>query len=84
MIRKQIYIPETMNEDLTKLAKVRGEPAAQIVREFIEEGVKKATEIDYTGKKALRSLMNIKARGGPKDLSTNLDYYLYGEPKREE
>jgi hypothetical protein len=57
---------------------------AQVVREFIEEGVKKATAIDYTGKTALRALASLKLKGGPKDLSHNLDHYLYGGPKKDE
>jgi hypothetical protein len=84
MIRTQIYIPETTHKELVKLAEVKRQPMAQVVRDFIEEGVKKAIEIDYTGKGAIRNLFNIKATGGPKDLSTNLDHYLYGGPKKAE
>ncbi len=40
-------------------------------------------ERDKNGKKALLSLLQIKAKGGPKDLSKNLDHYLYGSPKRK-
>ncbi len=84
MIRTQIYIPETTHKGLLKLAEVKGEPMAKLIRDFIEEGIKTATEIDYTGKKAIRNLLHIKATGEPKDLSTNLDYYLYGGTKKEE
>lgn len=84
MIRTQIYIPEITHKELTKLAEVKGQSMAQVVRDFIEEGVKKATEIDYTGKTVLRNLLDMKLTGGPKDLSTNLDHYLYGEPKKKE
>jgi hypothetical protein len=84
MIRTQIYIPEATHRELTKLAEVKKQPMAQVVREFIEEGVKKATEIDYSGRTTLEALANLKLKGGPKDLSHNLDYYLYGGPKKNE
>lgn len=84
MIRTQIYIPEPIHEALTRLAAVKAKPMAQIVREFIEEGVRNTQAVDDTGVKAIENLLKIQATGGPKDLSTNLDYYLYGGPKKEE
>jgi len=84
MIRTQIYIPEETHKELTKLAEVKKQPMAQIVRDKFEDGVKRVREIDNTGVTAIENLLKIQATGGPKDLSTNLDYYLYGGPKKAE
>jgi predicted DNA-binding protein len=84
MIRTQIYLPEETHKELTSLAEVKRQPMAQIVRDFIEDGVKRVKEIDNTGITAIENLLKIKATGGPKDLSTNLDHYLYGGPKKKE
>lgn len=39
-------------------------------------------EIDRSGKQVLRNLLKLNLTGGPKDLSTNIDHYLYGAPKK--
>jgi len=65
------------------LAEARGEPMAKIVRDILEERFEHVEENDYSGKRALRSLLKLQFRGGPKDLSANLDHYLYGAAKRE-
>ncbi len=84
MIRTQVYLEETARQELKKIAVIKGQPMAQVVRDFIEEGVQKVKQTDYSGKTTLQALANLRLKGGPKDLSTNLDYYLYGGPKREE
>lgn len=84
MIRTQIYIPETIHKELVRLAQEKQEPMAHIVRVFIEEGIGKTKNADYTGKTAIRNILKVQARGGPQDLSTNHDHYLYGGPKESE
>jgi hypothetical protein len=84
MIRTQIYIPEILHLRLTRLAQERREPIAKIVRIFIEDGLQKTTAIDQSGKTALKNLFSLGFKGGPSDLSTNLDHYLYGGPKKSE
>jgi predicted DNA-binding protein len=83
MIRTQMYISEKAHKNLVALAEAKGEPMAKIVRDILEERFENVGASDYSGKQALRSLLKLQFRGGPKDLSTNLDYYLYGAPKRE-
>lgn len=41
MIRTQIYLPEEMHSKLNRLATVRNEPMAHIVRTFVEEGLQR-------------------------------------------
>ncbi len=81
MIRTQIYIPETLHTKLQRLAEEKRQPMAALVRQFIEDGVR-TTGQDISGKTTIKQLLQIQARGGPNDLSTNLDHYLYGGPKK--
>lgn len=82
MIRTQIYIPEDIHSQLLQLAKTRSTSMAEITRDFIEKGLKTSRDIDTSGKTVMRKLLNMHIRGGPRDLSTNLDHYLYGGPKK--
>lgn len=81
MIRTQIYIPEPMHQQLVQLSTARKEPVAKILREFITKGIQ-TSGIDTSGRSAMRAIANLKFKGGPKDLSKNLDHYLYGGPKK--
>lgn len=81
MIRTQIYIPKYTHERLLQIARARKEAVAKLVRDFIEAGLEK-TPLDSSGKQALKALGQLKLKGGPKDLSKNLDHYLYGKRER--
>lgn len=83
MIRTQIYIPDDIRSQLIQLAKARSTSMAEITREFIENGLKNSKHIDRSGKTVLKRLLNMNIRKGPKDLSANLDHYLYGGPKKK-
>ena len=77
MIRTQVYLPEQLYQEITIVSKKEKKAAAQVVRELLEEGLlikRKNTSIG----KALLLLSKINAQG-PKDLSTNIDNYLYKE-----
>lgn len=84
MIRTQIYIPQNIHNKLTRLAKQRGEPMAEVVRELLEYGLEKKKNVDCTGKTAIENLLKIQATEGPRDLSKHIDYYLYGGFKKNE
>lgn len=81
MIRTQIYLDEEVHRDLTVLAKEEQESMAKLARDILKEGVYKRKGLDKSGKGVLKSLLSIKATGGPEDLSKNLDHYLYGDSK---
>jgi hypothetical protein len=55
---------------------------AKIVRQFIKDGLRRVRARDLSGKQALQRIGNLGLKGGPRDLSRNLDHYLYGSPKR--
>ena len=48
------------------------------MRNFIEEGLQRTSQ-DYSGKKIIKNIASLNLRGGPKELSQNLDKYLYGD-----
>ena len=77
MIRTQVYFPEEIYTEVKVVAKKENKPTAQVVRELLEEGLNLKRQKSSVGK-ALLSLTTIKAKG-PKDLSSSIDKYLYGE-----
>ncbi len=83
-MRTQLYIPQPMHTQLTQLATTSGQPMAQIVRQFITDGLNRHKDTDYSGKQTLHNIANLKLKGGPKDLSIRLDQYLYDTPNNHE
>ncbi len=83
MIRTQVYFDEKTHKQLLRLAKLHNKSMAQLVRESVEEKVKSIEEKDTSGFAVLQSLIDNAVIGGPQDLSTNIDHYLYGGPKKK-
>jgi len=81
MKRTQIYLPEHTHQTLLRLAQKRKVSFAQIVRVCIDKEMGRMDGDDF-GKKTMKAIARLGIRGGPKDLSTNLDQYLYGKTKR--
>lgn len=84
MNRTQIYLPQNRLRELRKIAHERNTTLSQVIREFVERGL----EGDKSPKKKTKkfeSLLDVADNiermgvGGPKDLSQNLDKYLYGK-----
>lgn len=83
MIRTQVYFDEATHKSLLKLAKLHNKTMAQIVRESVDEKVKSIEEKDISGVNFIQNLIDNAVTGGPKDLSINIDHYLYGAPKKK-
>lgn len=83
MIRTQIYIPEVLHRKLMHIAKTEDVSMAKVARDILEEGTKERKKVDRSGIKTLEALSKLGFTGGPKDLSENLDHYLYGAPKKK-
>jgi len=66
-----------MDRELEIAARKEGKREAQLIREFLAAGLKMETPIENAGT-FLLDLAAIGARG-PKDLSTNMFDYLYGD-----
>jgi hypothetical protein len=77
MIRTQLYLPTDLHHQIMQLAKQQAKPMAEIVRNFISQGLQRSN-IDQSGKNTLLALSKLNIQGGPTDLSQNLDQYLYG------
>ena len=78
MIRTQIYVPDNIHRQLIQEAQKQGASMAHLVRNFIEAGLRHKKNTDTSGKSALEALLRMSVKGGPKNLSANLDQYLYG------
>ena len=77
MVRTQIYLPETVHKRLTSMAKQRKLSMGHLIRAFIEGSLSKEQSQYISSQKAMRKLFEMNITGGPKDLSKNLDSYLY-------
>ena len=79
MIRTQVYLTEDQARDIKLRAKHENKREAEVIRELLSEGMKKAASKaqESTGE----SLLRLAAIGGkgPADLSSRVDDYLYGE-----
>ncbi|OGG17137.1 hypothetical protein A3D77_01110 [Candidatus Gottesmanbacteria bacterium RIFCSPHIGHO2_02_FULL_39_11] len=76
MTRTQIYLPGDQLIQLQFLAKKKNTKMSKLIRAFIEHG------IENERKKAKKNTFLTDLAGsvtkGPKDVSKNLDKYLYG------
>ncbi|MBI4991276.1 CopG family transcriptional regulator [Candidatus Gottesmanbacteria bacterium] len=78
MIRTQVYLPEDLYRNLKLLSATSGMNFSELIREgakvVVEKKTKKRRKFD-----AWKDFVGV-LKGGPKDLSSNIDYYLYVEP----
>lgn len=81
MIRTQVYLDENIYRDLISLAKREKISMAKAAREILYEGLRKRKNTDLSGKHVLRKLLEMQITEGPKDLSSNINHYLYGAKK---
>lgn len=83
MRRLQIYLPEETYQELRAEAYTKNSSIAEIVRKRMSKKVKKTEK--NSGKAHSEAMLKfaklVKKKGwkGPKDLSSRVDYYLYGE-----
>ena len=75
MIRTQIYLQETVHERVKTVAKRKKRSVAHLYREFINKGLQEETSDSRGGDLTTLARLNIK--GGPKNLSSNIDKYIY-------
>lgn len=76
MIRTQVFLPEKTYQFIKIRALREKKPAAQIVREVLEAGMAKFPRPESEDVWAKLAKLNVK---GPRDLSKNIDKYLYEE-----
>ena len=76
MIQKQISLPEELDQQIRERAKLLKESEERVIRELLEEGLKKPKQQWKNAGDALSSLSELGIKG-PKDLALNHDKYLY-------
>lgn len=77
MIRTQIYIQETLHERAKNMARSKKQSLANLYRDFIANGLKASQNRGGD----LTALAKLNIKGGPKNLSRDIDKYLYGSKK---
>jgi metal-responsive CopG/Arc/MetJ family transcriptional regulator len=83
MLKTYLYIPQHLNEKINVIAKAQKKSKAEVIRQALERGLKE--ERGRSGAEALLDLVKFAKEQkikGPRDLSTNHDYYLWGMPKK--
>jgi hypothetical protein len=75
MLRTQIYLPEDLKLQLQLYAQREAIPVSEVIRKAVVKEIRKNTA--QIGS-PLAKIAALAVKGGPKDLSTNLFSYLYG------
>lgn len=78
MLRTQVYLPEELDQDLKLLAKKEEKAVAELIRELLREGLARKKRKRKNAGDTLLDIAKLAGKG-PRDLSTNLFDYLYGE-----
>ena len=76
MIRTQVYIPDDLHRDMALLMRQEGMNFSQLIREGVKTVLKKKKI--KRNRKWGEGFIGA-AKGGPKDLASRIDYYLYGK-----
>ena len=80
MLKTYLYIPEFLNEKITLAALNQKKSKAEIIRQALEKGI---SELSQQGAVSAQALLRLAQVGekfqpqGPKDLSANLNKYLW-------
>lgn len=78
MKRTQIYLDEGDHKELQALARRQKVTMAHLVRHFVERGIEEVRQEVSGRQNTLAALVELGVTGGPEDLSSHLDQYLYG------
>lgn len=85
MLKTYLYLPDELNKKIHVAARIQKKSKAEVIRLALERGI---DAVHHDGGDSARAFMQIAEIGkkfkikGPKDLSTNMDYYLWGMPKK--
>lgn len=81
MIRKQVYLTEDLDQQISLTAASERKPEAQVIREVLHAGFAHMQPARTAGEAllALARLGEELGIKGPPDLSRNIDKYLYEE-----
>ena len=76
MIQKHISLPKDLNQQIQERAKLLKASEDRVIKELIEQGLHATKPHRETAGEGLASLAKLGIKG-PKDLSQNIDKYLY-------
>lgn len=85
MLKTYLYIPDHLNTQIAHAAARQKKSKAEIIRYILEKGMSDVHKHDNTSAQALLKLADVGEKyqaKGPKDLSQNLDTYLWGIRKK--
>ena len=85
MLKTYLYIPDHLDKQINYTAKTQKKSKAEVLREAIKEGLDQMEKRSRGGTELLLELAEMARKRdikGPKDLSVNHDYYLWGGKKR--
>ena len=86
MLKTYLYIPDELNEKINRAANAQKKSKAEIIRRALEKGIGAEEQGKNAGVEALFKLAELAKKykiKGPRDLSVNHDYYLWGLPKKD-
>jgi hypothetical protein len=78
MLRTQIFLTETLMKKLKRIKTHKNKTLGGVIREILEENIEKYLKAKPNGA-SLTDLAREGSKGGPRDLSTRIDDYLYGD-----
>ena len=79
MIRTQVYLPEELHQELMFLSKTEKVNFSTLIREGAKVLIeRKRTKKLRKNKGWGKGFIGACSKGGPKDLASKIDYYLYG------
>lgn len=84
MLRTYLYIPDYLDKQIKQVVEVQKNSKAEVMRQALQKGLETLTP-KLGGAEALLEIAEIGRKNkvkGPKDLSVNHDYYLWGGKKR--
>lgn len=79
MIRTQIYLPKELYQAIYLVSKKEKKPKAQVIREVLEKDMSKKQENVGSTLLEIAAMAKKYKWKGPRDLSKNIDKYLYEE-----
>lgn len=85
MLKTYLYIPEELDHQIEQTAKREQKSKADVIRRAIKRGLPSPKEKTRNDAEVLLDLANLAKKldiKGPRDLSVNHDYYLWGGDKK--
>lgn len=85
MFKTYLYIPAQLEKKINWTAKAQSQSKAEVMRQALEEGLAVIEKKKTGGAEILLELAELAKKyhvKGPRDLSVNHDYYLWGGKKR--